>query len=393
MPVLAPCDTIKIGLAHVFSGPLATFGEVSEQGARLAVKHINEKGGLLGRNVELLKADTQGKPEQGLKAVEKLVSDDKVDVVMGIVSSDVAVKVVPEMDRLKTPLIVSHAMADSITGSKCSPWAFRMIWSNSAALKGAAMLAKSELKSNTWTTLGPDYGFGQECWELFQKYLGEFGSYKFVEPNFSPVATKDWKPYIDKLNASGAKGVLISVWGNNLRDFIKQANAEKFFDGKDVICCIGGAIEIFWPLGFLDMPVGLWFAAPYWSDANETLINDEFVTEYKKLSSAQIPPSFSAYLAYASVIMYAEAVKKAGTVDKRSVVKALEEVRVELPGGLTTFRAADHQAVFPVVYGQTSNQVSRHGKRFRALRPLKIFPGEELLPKPADSGCVMRPLN
>ena len=136
MPALAPCDTIKIGLAHVFSGPLSTFGEVSEQGARLAVKRINEKGGLLGRNLELLKADTQGKPDPGLKAVEKLITEDKVDVVTGIVSSDVAVRVVSEIDRLKTPLIVSHAMADSITGSKCSPWAFRMIWSTTEALKG-----------------------------------------------------------------------------------------------------------------------------------------------------------------------------------------------------------------------------------------------------------------
>ncbi len=95
--------TFKIGLAHVFSGPLSTFGDVSEQGVRLAVKRINEKGGLLGRNLELLKADTQAKADEGLKAVEKLVSEDRVDVVMGIVSSDVAVKVVTEIDRLQTP--------------------------------------------------------------------------------------------------------------------------------------------------------------------------------------------------------------------------------------------------------------------------------------------------
>ena len=65
MPALASCDTVKIGLAHVFSGPLSTFGQVAEQGARLAVDRINEQGGLLGRNLELLKADTQAKPEQG----------------------------------------------------------------------------------------------------------------------------------------------------------------------------------------------------------------------------------------------------------------------------------------------------------------------------------------
>lgn len=393
MPVLAFGDTVKIGLAHVFSGPMATFGEVAEQGVRLAVKRINDQGGLLGRNVELFKADTQAKPEEGLKAVEKLIAEDQVDAVVGIVSSAVAVKVAPEMDRLKTPLIITHAMADQITGSKCNAWVFRMTWSTREALKGAALLAKSELKSDTWTTLGPDYGFGQESWELFQKYLGELGSYKFVNPSFSPVATKDWKPFIEKVNAAGAKGVLVSLWGNNLRDFIKQANAEKFFDGKDVICVVGGGVEIFWALGFLDTPVGVWFGTPYWQGANETPINVEFVTEYKNLSPSRIPPSYSAYTAYASVIMYAEAVKKAGTLDKKSVAKALDELRVELPGGLTTFRAADHQAAFPVVFGRSSEQASKHGRKFRDLAPLKIFLGEELLPKPEDTGCVMRPLN
>ena len=175
MPVLAFGDTVKIGLAHVFSGPMATFGDVAEQGVRLAVSRINEQGGLLGRNLEVVKADTQAKPDAGLKAVEKLVTEDRVDAIVGMVSSAVALKVVPEMDRFQTPLIITHAMADAVTGSKCSPWVFRMTWSTTEALRGAALLAKSELKSDTWTTLGPDYGFGQECWELFQKNLGELG--------------------------------------------------------------------------------------------------------------------------------------------------------------------------------------------------------------------------
>ncbi|MEW6140432.1 MAG: ABC transporter substrate-binding protein [Thermodesulfobacteriota bacterium] len=392
-PVLAYGDTVKIGLAHVFSGPMATFGEVAEQGVRLAVKRINEQGGLLGRTVEVIKADTQVKPEEGLKAVERLVEKDRVDAIVGIVSSAVALKVTPEMDRLKTPLIITHAMADPVTGSKCSPWVFRMTWSTKEAIKGAALLAKSELKSDTWTTLGPDYGFGQETWELFQKYLGELGQYKFVSPNYSPMATKDWKPYIEKLNASGAKGVMVSLWGNNLRDFVKQANAEKFFDGKDVICVVGGGVEVFWALGFLDTPVGVWFGAPYWAGANETPENMEFVNEYQKLSHSQIPPSYSAYTAYAAVIMYAEAVKKAGTVDKKSVAKAMEGLRVNLPGGVTTFRASDHQAAFPVVFGKSAQQASSLGKRFRSLAPLKIFNGEDLLPQPEDTGCAMKLLN
>jgi branched-chain amino acid transport system substrate-binding protein len=391
-PVFAHSQNVKIGLAHVFSGPMATFGEVAEQGVQLAVNNINASGGLLGRTVEIVKADTQAKPEEGLKAVEKLILEDRVDAVVGIVSSAVALKVVSEMNRLQTPLIITHAMAEPVTGPKCNPWVFRMTWSTREAMKGAALLAKSDLTSTVWTTLGPDYGFGQECWEYFQKYLGDLGDYKFVSPSFSPMATKDWKPFIEKLNASGAKSVLVSLWGNNLRDFIKQAHAERFFQGKDVICVVGGGVEIFWPLGFIDMPVGVWFGTPYWQEANGTPINEEFVNAYMKRSSAEVPPSYSAYTAYAAVMMYAEAVKKAATVEKSAVAKALEGLTVELPGGPTTFRAADHQGVFPIVFGRSADQPSKFGKRFRRLMPLRIFKGEDVLPKPEETGCQMGPL-
>ena len=382
LPGLSVAQTTKIGLAHVFSGPMATFGEVAEQGTRLAVDEINAAGGLLGKQLTLVKADTKAKPEDGLMAVEKLVKEDGVDVVVGIVSSAVALKVAPEMERLETPLIVTHAMADPITGPNRSPWVFRTTWATRQALKGAALLAKSDLKADTWTTLGPDYGFGQECWTYFQQFLQELGTYKFESPTFSPMATTDWKPYIEKLNASKAKGVLVSLWGNNLRAFIKQANAEKFFDGKEVICVVGGGVEIFWALGFLDMPVGVWFGTPYWHDAKDSPPNVQFIAAYKKMTGTEVPPSYSAYTAYAAVKMYAEAVRNAGTTNKQEVAKALEGVSVDLPGGLTTFRAADHQAIFPLMFGITSKNPSKHAKRIRGLDSLKVFAGDELDPGP-----------
>jgi branched-chain amino acid transport system substrate-binding protein len=378
IPGVSFCQTIKIGLLHVFSGPMATFGQVAEQGARLAVEEINASGGLLGRKLEVVTADDQAKPEAGLKGVEKLVTQDGVDIVVGMVSSAVALKVAPEMDRLQTPLIITGAMADDLTGPKHSPWVFRMTWSTRQALKGSALVAKSELKADTWSTLGPDYGFGQECWDYFKRFLEDLGSYKFVSPEFSPVATKDWKPYIDKLNASGAKGVLISLWGNNLRDFIKQANAEKFFDGKEVICVVGAGVEVFFPLGFLDMPVGVWFGGPYWHDAVDTPLNAQFIDAYTRLNLTGIPPSYAVYTTYAAVKMYAEAVRSLGTTNKKEVAKALEGLTLELPGGSTSMGRADHQAIFPLVFGRTSDKPSKYGKRIRGLDPVKTFSSNEL---------------
>ena len=76
-------DTIKIGLAGPFSGFAASFGEQLWQGGKLAVKHINAKGGINGHKVELIKADDACEPKQAVAVANKLTVKDKVDAVIG----------------------------------------------------------------------------------------------------------------------------------------------------------------------------------------------------------------------------------------------------------------------------------------------------------------------
>ncbi|MDQ7785161.1 MAG: ABC transporter substrate-binding protein [Desulfomonilaceae bacterium] len=381
-------QTIKIGLAHVFSGPMYTFGEVAEQGASVAIKEINESGGLLGKQLELLKADTAAKPDVGLAAVNDLVTHKKVDVVVGLVSSAVALKVAPEMPKLACPLIVTHAMADAITGSKCNPWVFRMTWSTKQCVKGAALLAQRNAKSKTWITVGPDYGFGQECWELFKQYMNEKGTYEYLEPIFTPLSTTDWNDVGSRLTSSEADGYMISLWGNNLKDFLKQLGKLGTFKDKEVICIVGGGVEVLWPLGFIDLPTGIWFGTPYWQDANDSEENRKFVETYSTslAKSVRMPPSYSAYTAYAAVKMYAAAVKRSGSIDKNVVAKTLPGLIVDLPAGPTFFRVSDHQAMYPIIFGKSA-QPSSLWKRFRDLNPLIKIPAEEVTPSPEDSEC------
>lgn len=76
-------DKIKIGIAGPFSGFAASFGEQLWQGGKLAVKHINAKGGINGRQIELIKADDACEPKQAVAVANRLTVKDKVDVVIG----------------------------------------------------------------------------------------------------------------------------------------------------------------------------------------------------------------------------------------------------------------------------------------------------------------------
>jgi branched-chain amino acid transport system substrate-binding protein len=207
------------------------------------------------------------------------------------------------------------------------------------------------------------------------------------------MSTSDWKPVISKLEASGADGIMISLWGNNLRDFLKQAQEQQFFANRRVMCPVGGSVEIFYSLGFLDMPQGVWFGTPYWYEAYDNQFNDKFVAAYKSLSASEIPPSYAAYNAYAAVKMLKGAVEKARSSERAAIAEALSGLTVtDLPVGPTTFRAEDHQATYDVTFGATAGKPANGSKRIRGLDPIKKFPGWEITPPVSETGCRMSPL-
>jgi branched-chain amino acid transport system substrate-binding protein len=392
----SPClaaEPVKIGYVHVFSGPMTTFGQVARQGAQLAVNEINGEGGVDGRKIEIFFADTAANPDVAKAAIENLVKKENVSVIIGIVSSAVAKAVTPMMNDLKCPLIITDAMSDEVTGSLCNPWTFRMTWNMDQCYKAAALLAK-DFGPKKWTTLGPDYGFGQDSWKYFRKYGQEAGGLTFEPGTFVPLGTKDWAQVIDNLQKTAPDGgLMVSLWGNDLKTFLQQAHQQGVLKGRTVLCPVGGAVETFIALGFLDLPPGIWFGSPYWFEAYDNSFNDLFVKAYASFSLSGIPPPYAAYNSYAAVKIFKTAVWKAESSDRTAVAKALSGLIVDgLPVGAAMFREGDHQAVFDVAFGMTSAHPSKYYRKIRGLDPIRKFKGMEITPPATESGCKMQEL-
>jgi len=382
-------EPIKIGFLYVFSGRLAHYGYGAKQGAEMAIAEINKAGGIDGRRLVGIYEDTKLTPDVGVEAAKKLVDQDHVDVLMGIVSSGVASAVAPVANRLGTPLILTLAMTPDVTGQICNPYTFRVSQNGPQNIVGAAVLA-ADMPVKKWTTMGPDYLFGYQCWEYFQKFLKpkkpDVAFASDAEIKYAPVTETDLGPYIDKVIESKADGVLISLYGGNLVDFVRQANNRKFFDGsRTVLMNLAYSADVMFGLG-LDMPKGIWLGGLYWFQANDGSVNKRFVEDY--LKSFKVFPDYNAHGAYSGVKAYAEAVSRAGSADKNKVIKALEGLVIDLPVGKITIRAGDHQAVVDSVWGMTSEFDAK--LRCRALNPMKIFPGPEITPTVEATGCIMR---
>lgn len=384
--IVAASDPVRIGFLYCFSGRLAHSGAAARQGAELAIEEINRQGGVNGRPIAGIFKDTQLVPASAVSAVQELVTKERADAIVGIMSDDEAKAVAPVANQLQTPLIITGAMTPDVTGRLCNPFTFRVCLNTLQNLRGAAALSAG-LDAEKWTTIGPDDTYGHEAWENFQKLLwAKRPDFSFVgQPDtaFVPPGATDYKPFIDKIVQSGARGVLVTFYGGNLVDFIRQGNKRGIFGGNtEFVIPRGYSTDVLHSLG-LEMPKGVWLGGLYWHAANTQPANQRFVEAYA--ARFKIFPDYNAHGAYAGLLAYVAAARKAGGVEKAAVARALEGLEIDLPVGTVTLRPEDHQAICETVWGKTAEYDPKF--RCRLLEPLKVLPGYLITPPVAETGC------
>src|SRR6266702_7687287 len=118
--------TIKVGVVTPLSGTYAPIGKQVRWGAELAVKEINSSGGVNGRPFELLFEDEEANPPVAVRKAEKLLQQDKVDLLTGTVNSGSTLAVGQVAERNDRILVTTVSYAPTITGAQCSANVFRV---------------------------------------------------------------------------------------------------------------------------------------------------------------------------------------------------------------------------------------------------------------------------
>lgn len=379
-------DPIRIGGIYILSGSAATYGEFAQRGISLAVNEINASGGILGRQVEMLYEDSQGRANVAIQAARKLVYSENVDALMGLDSSGAAQGMVPIMPELQKPLIITHAATPDVTGNLCNPFTYRISVNVAQNMKAAALVA-AETNATNWTTIGPDYAFGYQSWEFFGQYLKDIKPEVNLmsDTNFPRFGAEDYTPFIDRVMSSEAEGVLISVWGGDLVNFIRQANNRGFFEKDlELMFTVGAATEVMLALGEA-MPEGVHLSTRYWYDAYDNDLNDHFVKAY--LDAYGNPPSYNAQGSYAAIYAYKQAMEAAGTTEGPAVAEALSGMSMEAQNGTVTFRKGDNQAMVGPNWGISGPMHPEHG--IRTLTNLQTFEGEKVSRTIEEGGCTL----
>ena len=327
---VAKPETIKIGGMAPLTGALAIYGVTTTNGAELAVKEINENGGVLGKKIEYVMLDTKGDSTEAVMAYNKLV-DEKVAGIIGEVTSKPTLAVAEVAVQDNMPLITPTGTQVDIT--EVGPNIFRVCFTNPYQGKVLAITSKERLGANTVAVMlnnSSDYSDGiakafiEESEKLGMKVMGVEG---YADGD------KDFRPQLTKLAAMNPDAILIPEYYEQAALIATQARevgVKSIFVGSDGWDGIAKTLD----QSAYAAIENSYFTNHFSMEDQSEKIQD-FLKDYRE-AYKEDPSAFSA-LGYDAVYMMKSAIEKAGSTDKQKIVDALKRIEYDGVTGYLTF--------------------------------------------------------
>jgi len=372
-------EPILIGYNDIRSGPFKANGDAYILGIQTASKIINEDGGILGRPIKIVEEDNQMKPQIALQKLKKLILKDKVDVIFGGGTSASAIAISNAMPRYKK-IFMPAGFALDLTGKNFNPYVFRPNFNVAISAKAMAWYIGEHTPLRKVYLINQDYSYGHDVADIYEKFSKEVSpDTKIVGKDFHPMFNKDFAPYISKIKASDADYVLTGNWGMDGTQLIIQGRSLGM--NLPINGILLGDRSIYQAIPE-DQAVGF-FGVENFLLGIDTPEAKKFEESFYKASGGQWPVSWT-YMGYQMMMLYAEAVKKAGSTNVEKVIKAFEGLKWEGPAGTVTMRAKDHQAIQPMFIGQVVKKTEQYN--FTHLKPIQVIPARQVDYKPEDFG-------
>lgn len=233
-------NPIKIGAVLSLTGDAAPWGEYGKNGINLAVKTINDAGGINGRQVEVVVDDDHTDPKQGVSAYNKLVSVDHVQGVIGGVFDFTAQPLIPLAENNKLPFI-SPSNFRIAGGFDLNDQSFVMLTDfNKTILKLKPYIASSSIKKLAVVHFKST--FGGEIAKTLDGVMKDLGRGGIIDEPYNQIGNNDFKTTIIKLKSEGVDGVFLDMVANDPLIFLTQAKQLGF---APTVMTYNGALDAF----------------------------------------------------------------------------------------------------------------------------------------------------
>jgi len=392
-------DSVFIGITVPRTGTYALQGEDELKGYTLAVEHINNGDpllqkiapkvtkGLLGKQVNLLVADSGAKPNDAVQEQQTFINDNKIVAMTGSTSSAVAVALNKFAEREKILYLVAISGSNDTTGKDCSRYSFRQcFYGQTAANAIGPVLLKAYGNGKKAAFMTPDYTYGHTVTKSVNDYLTAKGGWTMVTNQISPLGTTDFSQYLTNIANSGAEFIINVNWGRDAVLSIQQA--KQFGLTPKMTMVVPYQIPFLAKEVGPELTEGVYAATDFWWTLQDKYpLAKMFVEAFDKKYGYK--PEWGANNAYMQFAIWARMVSEAGTFYPPDVIKTYEKGETfDSTVGQVHFRAADHQLVRPVVIvrGKAPKDMKDKEDYWEVT---EVVPGEPLMQAPDAFGCQL----
>ena len=345
-------DTIKVGVSGPYTGGSSPMGASMRDGVRLATAEINAKGGVLGRQIELVERDDEAKPERGVQVTQELINKEKVVATVGYINTGVSLASQRFYQEAKIPVLNNVATGSAVTKQFLPPeypdnYVFRTSANDTIQ---SAMIVNQAIDVNKYTKvaiLADSTNYGQLGRADLEKALAAKNITPVAEEKFN-VKDVDMTAQLLKAKEAGAQAILTYAIGPELAQI---ANGMEKLGWK--VPMIGS-----WTLSmgnFIDNAgkngEGAHMPQTFIQEPN-TPKRKAFIDAYLKAynpPNGRIPSPVSAAQGYDSMYLLAAAIKQAGNTDGVKIRQSLENLQGKVEGVVTIYEHPythdDHEAI------------------------------------------------
>lgn len=319
-------ETIKVGTNLELTGAVAAFGQSQLNGINLAVEEINKNGGINGKKLEVVSADNASKKEESTRTATKLITQDKVDVLLGAAISGDTFAAVEVANNKKVPMLTPSATNDSITfdakKNKLNDYVFRACFIDSFQGKVMADFSAKNLHAkNAVVYIDNSSDYSKGLAKSFKTTFEGNGGKVVAEESYQTKDT-DFKAVLTRIKTLNPEVIFVPGYYEEVGKIIKQAREMGIKapmmggDGWDApeLMQIAGAENL-----------NNTFISNHYSSEDKDPKVTKFIENFKgKYGSV---PDAMAVLGYDGMYMMADAIKRAGSTDKEKIKDALANTK------------------------------------------------------------------
>jgi branched-chain amino acid transport system substrate-binding protein len=326
--------TIKIGEFASLTGKEATFGQSSHKGTQLAIEQLNAAGGVLGKQIEFIYEDNRSTPGESATIAKKLITRDKVVALLGEVASGRSLEAAPIAQANKVPMISPSSTNPKVT--ETGDYIFRVCFIDPFQGKLLAEFAKRTLKAQkvaVFSDVSAPYSVGLA--QFFRQSWTAGGGQIVSEQKYTG-GDKDFKAQLTVIKNTKPDAIIVPGYYTDAGLIVAQArqlgiNVPLFGgDGWEApeLMQIAGAAAL----------EGTYYSTHFSPESTDPLAQ-KFVAAYKAKYSDEVPDAMAA-LGYDSVMVLADAIKRAGSTEGPKLRDALAATK-DFPGatGVTSLDA------------------------------------------------------